>query len=260
MEDIHRGTCPVTGILDTDMKTLTKSQFVDLIKSSTITQDSDVSETVYPDDDQPAMVWGWIWNKLETDGISIIYQNTYEHPEYKYSEIETSNDAPELWQIEEWNIEVVDEDGDEIDRDDLIDMILEETSIDRFYLTVFGDDDIEDIDNEDSDMETFTVQRDNDKNIRFTGELIAVTSSSDNNASGSYSGSTGRWSELNLYKTAGGKFICEQIGYTRWQGEHTRYSGAICENEEQVIEFFGTGWLAKDLYEKSGIECVENID
>lgn len=39
----------------------------------------------------------------------------------------------------------------------------------------------------DSDMETFVLDIDNEPNIRFSGELIASASSSDNSASGSYS-------------------------------------------------------------------------
>lgn len=117
------------------MKTLTKAQFFDLIKSATITQCSEAAETVYhPDDDQPAMVWGWIWRELKADGISLIYQHPYSHPEHKSSEIKIFDNFRELWQIQAWNIQVVD-DGDVIDRDDLIEMILQETTIDGFDLT-----------------------------------------------------------------------------------------------------------------------------
>ncbi|WP_223824151.1 hypothetical protein [Candidatus Enterovibrio escicola] len=55
---------------------------------------------------------------------------------------------------------------------------------------------------EDSDMETFTLDIDNAPNVRFTGELVANAASSDNQAIGSsYNGQTGRWTELSLYKT-----------------------------------------------------------
>lgn len=108
-------------------------------------------------------------------------------------------------------------------------------------------------------MEEFTVSRDNDRDLRFNGEKIAWASSSPNNAHSNYSRSTGRWTELRLYKTAGGKFVCESIGRTQWQGEHDRRSAKVCETVEEVIGFFGSGWLAKELYEEAGIECVEEI-
>lgn len=110
-------------------------------------------------------------------------------------------------------------------------------------------------------METFVLRIDNEPNIRFTGELLAKSSSSDNNAAGSsYSGSTGRWTELALYKTKGGKYICHQIGYTRWQGERDIYSGEVCETLDEVKEFFGYRWLAKELYESAGIDDAIDVD
>ena len=108
--------------------------------------------------------------------------------------------------------------------------------------------------------ETFTVIRDNNRDIRFSGELIAEASSSADKAGSDYSGSTGRWTELRLYKTTAGKFICEQIGRTQWQGEHARHSAAVCDDAEAMIEFFGTGWLAKELYDKVGIDAAETVE
>ncbi len=67
-------------------------------------------------------------------------------------------------------------------------------------------------------------------------------------------------SKLRLYRTQGGKYICEQVGRTQWQGEHDRHSGAVCETEAEVQEFFGHGWLAKELYDRAGIQAVEVIE
>jgi len=97
-------------------------------------------------------------------------------------------------------------------------------------------------------------------NPQRTAEVIAEASSSPNNAFREYSGTAGRWSELRLYRTRGGKYICEQIGRTQWQGEHDRHSGAVCETEVEVQEFFGHGWLAKELYDDAGIAAVEIIE
>ena len=110
-------------------------------------------------------------------------------------------------------------------------------------------------------MEKYVIERDSAKNLTFTGELLAKASSSDNNASGSsYSGSTGRWQVLALYRTEGGKLICERIDRTRWQGERDSHHAKVCTNNNEVIDFFGHGWLAKDLYEEAGIVACENVD
>lgn len=97
-------------------------------------------------------------------------------------------------------------------------------------------------------MENIIVKRDNNRDIKFSGEKIASAASSENNASSRYSGQPGRWTELALYRSAKGKYICSQIDHSIWDGERTRYSGAACATDEQVVEFFGTGWLVKCLY------------
>jgi len=90
------------------------------------------------------------------------------------------------------------------------------------------DDEVVDTD-EDTEMETHIIQRDNDKNLRFTGELIASKSSSGDKQSSDSSGKTGRWTELNIYRTAGGNYICEQIGHSKWVGEHERRKAGVCK-------------------------------
>ena len=109
-------------------------------------------------------------------------------------------------------------------------------------------------------MEDIIIERDGQSSLKFRGEEIASAASSQNNASSYYSGSTGRWTELTLYKTAKGKFVCHEVGRTCWQGEHDRHSGAVCETEAEVIAFFGHGWLAKNLYSEAGIEDVESVE
>ena len=109
-------------------------------------------------------------------------------------------------------------------------------------------------------MEEIVIPRDNEKDLRFTGELVAEVQSSANNASTRYSGSTGRWTVLKLYKTKAGKFVCQSIGRTQWDKETDRYSGAACTTHDEVTAFFGHGWLAKELYGEAGIDDAETIE
>jgi len=111
-----------------------------------------------------------------------------------------------------------------------------------------------------TEVEEFVIERDGERPIKFTGELLGEVSSSSNNASSDYSGQTGRWSILRLYRTQAGKYVCEQIGKTQWQGEHNRYSGAVCDTDQQVVDFFGLGWLAKELYDECDIDYSEIVD
>ena len=109
-------------------------------------------------------------------------------------------------------------------------------------------------------MKEYNLRVDNSPNMKFTGERIASASSSPETSRSDYSGTTGRWTELDLYKTKGGKYICHQVGFTQWQGEHARYSGAVCETEDSVTAFFGHGWLAKELYENADLDAAVTID
>lgn len=110
-------------------------------------------------------------------------------------------------------------------------------------------------------MEKITVERDNDRNLVFTGELIAKVSSSDDRAMGSsYSGETGRWQILKLYKSKSGKFIAQRISRTRWQGERDTYTAKVCSNHDEIVEFFGSGWLAKELFEEADVNADIDLD
>ena len=107
-------------------------------------------------------------------------------------------------------------------------------------------------------MTNFTsivVQRDGEPFLKFTGETLAHASSSDDkNLGPRYSGSTGCWTELNLYRTGKGKFICEQIDHSQREGERDHFSGHVCESKDEIIKFFGHSWLAKDLYKIAKID------
>lgn len=109
-------------------------------------------------------------------------------------------------------------------------------------------------------MDKITVKNDNAPDIRFTGELMARVKSSPAQAHPSYSNNTGRWTELELYKTQTGKFVCLEIGCTQWQGEHNRYKSKACNSVEEVTQFFGHGWLAKELYERANLDTAIDLD
>ena len=104
-----------------------------------------------------------------------------------------------------------------------------------------------------SEMQLFTLKNDNAPDVKFNGERIGFASSADPYGSN-------RWTELRLYKTAGGKFVCQSAGLTRWQGEQGRYLTQVCETEKEVIEFFKYTRLAKELYEEANIDFTVAVD
>lgn len=61
-------------------------------------------------------------------------------------------------------------------------------------------------------MQTYELERDGDVPVRFTGELVSWASSR--------SGQTQkRWQELELYKTSGGAYVFNRVGYSDHPGE-----------------------------------------
>lgn len=204
-------------------------------------------------------VWGCASKTSSIDSIKITYTEGFNYDECDPASLSTGTEGQDdVWSVE--GVLVIDEDGDALSEHELADYLSSDfSSIDYRVLNierVIGVD-VE----EGSSVETFTLEIDNAPSIRFTGELMARAASSDNRArTNRYSGQTGRWTELAIYKTKGGKFVCHQVGRTRWDGERDRFSGKVCQTPEEVTGFFGYRWLAKELYLEAGIDISVQVE
>lgn len=101
-------------------------------------------------------------------------------------------------------------------------------------------------------MKTYLIQQDKDKILRFKGVFIGNVSSHRYNAK--------RWTELNLYKTEQGRYIGQTIGRTQIKSERDIYNAKVCKSENEVIEFFGLGKLARRLYDMVNIQPIIDDD
>lgn len=104
-------------------------------------------------------------------------------------------------------------------------------------------------------MEEFVITRDRDRDIRFVGELIAEV---DNSLNGN--GPRGRWFELRIYRTKGGRYVCSRIGRTHFQHEVDRHEAVIVDDHSGIIAFFGAGGLAKAIYAIASVDATEYVD
>lgn len=68
-----------------------------------------------------------------------------------------------------------------------------------------------------------------------------------------------QWTELKLYKTRGGEYVCVQIGHTLVDRQRIKTTATRATTEAQIIEFFGQRWLAKLLYSKAGINATVKV-
>lgn len=197
-------------------------------------------------------VYGWVTKTSTLDNIKIAYTESFNFDENDFDTLSTGTEGmDDVWSLD--GAIVVDDEGDELDVYDLAAYLDSRfTEIDYTGLEI---DKVIDIDvNEDSKMGTFTIEIDNKPNLRFTGELLASVSNSDN---------TGRWTELALYKTKGGKYVCHEIARTSWgtlQNERDSFKGKLCETLAEVKEFFGYSQLAKELYAEANIDYAIVIE
>ena len=104
----------------------------------------------------------------------------------------------------------------------------------------------------------WTVENSEGRDVRFTGERLGSAASTANNASSYYSGQTGRWVELALYRTQAGRYVCEKVERTQSQGDQA--SALVCDTVEEVMAFFGHDWVAKGLYDEAGIDTTQVIE
>jgi len=102
-------------------------------------------------------------------------------------------------------------------------------------------------------MEHFIIDNDESANIEFDGVLIGSASSRDAMRRAA------RWTVHKLYRTQGGSFVAQTIGYSQWDGETTRYSAKVCKTEADVRSFLGFGDAAKEVYEEAGIEATVKV-
>jgi hypothetical protein len=97
------------------------------------------------------------------------------------------------------------------------------------------------------------VERDDEPDLSFTGVQVAYA---DNDPANQLT----RWTELCLYQTENGKYVCQTGNKTRWEGEHNSYSAIVCTTHAEIIEYFGYSRLAKELYRKARIDATINVN
>lgn len=106
---------------------------------------------------------------------------------------------------------------------------------------------------------TETIERNGKPDLQFNGERVASTSNSPDRGHSDWSGETGRWTALSLYRTDSGKYVCHRVERTQWQGERDTHTAAVCDSVDGVREFFGYSDLAKEIYHEAGIQAAEVV-
>ena len=107
--------------------------------------------------------------------------------------------------------------------------------------------------------DTIIVRRTGQAPLHIRGERLAGGSSSLNNASPNYSGSTGHCQQVRIYRTASGKHVVSIHHETQWQGEHDTDEAAVFPSLAECVQFLGDrvpGWMLQDIINELGEEEV----
>jgi hypothetical protein len=182
------------------------------------------------------------------DGVIIMYQEGYEFEENEPDTFSTSTEGlNNVWEIK--GACIVDEDGEFLDIHDFNSELVAcgFSDIDYSHLVL---EETEELDfDENSDLETFILDVSYEPKIKFSGELIASSINSPDRTMPDWSGSTGEWEELYVYKTLNNNYICYLRELTLWQDNESYFHCNFCKNLDEVKEFFGDHKLAEELYE-----------
>lgn len=103
-------------------------------------------------------------------------------------------------------------------------------------------------------MEKIELENHHGADVRFTGEKIAHATTQ------TYLRDQTRWTELDLYRSEGGVWICHEIGRTMWEGEEDRFTVYVAVDEQELVQKVGLGRLAKELYDEAGIDHAQDIE
>jgi hypothetical protein len=63
-----------------------------------------------------------------------------------------------------------------------------------------------------------------------------------------------------IWRSAGGEFICAQVDVTQDDGANTRHTSAVCSDVAGVIAFFGQSDTVKALYDQAGIAASQRVE
>lgn len=186
------------------------------------------------------------------DDIKIIYAESFEYDDNEPNCLWTGvKNEDYFWRLE--GVEIVDEVGTAISISEIV-YYLDNSFSEIDYSALDAEKKAKTNTEKKSNSTTFTIKTDNWTSIRLNGKLVASTSIFDNKEKGeNYSILKARWTELNLYKTNGGKFICQQIRRSPKKNERSIYNTRICETLSQVNNFFGNLNLTEDF------ESVEEV-
>lgn len=84
----------------------------------------------------------------------------------------------------------------------------------------------------------YTLTRDDDKDLKFSGKVLIAWRTP---------AVSGRFREIRVFETRGGKYVAQLLGNSVWPTEVSKSSVKVCSTKEEVLEFFGKGFIGSHI-------------
>lgn len=97
----------------------------------------------------------------------------------------------------------------------------------------------------------YVIVREGEPDLRFHGKLVDAVRSSPYR---------GRWTEMRVYQTKGGKYVGVKLGCSMWLNETDRAHAQVAGTLEELAGFFGDSLLAKALTRRLGVQPFVDVD
>lgn len=101
-------------------------------------------------------------------------------------------------------------------------------------------------------MENMRVMRQNGMPLDFAGTMEAFATTRNGNKS--------RWTEITVWRTAGGKYVLLVSGMTLVDGERERHHGSVHDSKDDVKAAMRPTRIAADVLTQLGVEAVLHIN
>lgn len=98
------------------------------------------------------------------------------------------------------------------------------------------------------------LTRSGERDVRFEGVLLAEVSNR------SHQGPfQNRWTEIDVYRTVAGKFVCQVTQRSLWVNEADHFEVYVRDRLDELVDVLGYGALAKELYDDLGVDASEEV-
>ena len=92
-----------------------------------------------------------------------------------------------------------------------------------------------------------TLRTESNEVVKFNGRLISRVDDKKSNFKR-------RWNEFLIYLTDKDTYFCVQVFHSNLKNDKKLYKMKECDSILELKQFFGEGWLARDLYKDAFID------